>query len=102
MTRVMPTKKTRQERRQIDGKERRRGRAAISPSPEPVPTLLATAERKPPKAIEAEAALFADLGLAEAILDASPILAAVLNEQRQIVYCNRKLTELAGADDPRD
>jgi len=61
-------------------------------------TQFASARRSPPQELEAQARLF-DSGLLRAVLDASTIFVLVVNQNRQIVYCNRAALHLIGAPD---
>lgn len=66
-----------------------------------LPTDFAPAERATPEALERQAQVFAALEMLREFLDASPYGAVVLNAERQIVFANRALADLAGVEDER-
>lgn len=66
------------------------------------PTSFASAKRSPRQDVEKQARVLESFELARDILDASPCATAVLNENRQIIFCNRAWASLAGASDSRE
>ena len=74
-------------------------RSRLKPRPDgvaaPGNTRIAPSRRSPPAEIAAQARVF-ESGLLREALDASTALLLVLNENREIVFCNRAALNLAG------
>ena len=65
------------------------------------PTAYAPARRSPREELERQALTLECSPLAREVLDKSPIAAAILNDNRQVILANRVLLDLAGAIDSR-
>ncbi len=64
-------------------------------------THFAPAERACSDKLRPQIDHFAKTSITSALLDSVPSLLMVLNEQRQVVYTNRALVDLLGAEDER-
>jgi len=62
-------------------------------------TFFAPAERAEDEAVVHDYNLFTSFGQVNELINALPFIAAVLNEQRQVVYGNKPLLELMGFKD---
>jgi signal transduction histidine kinase/FixJ family two-component response regulator len=77
-------------------------RSSPAPGARSLPTQFAPAERSSREEIERQAAYIASSMLAVDVLDKSPCATAVLNQHRQVVFCNRTMLSLAGLSDRRE
>ncbi len=68
-----------------------------APAPVPPATFHAPAPRLETDAIRQQAAGLGDLAGLAALLDCMPDWVMILNEQRQVIFANRKLRDFAGA-----
>jgi len=69
---------------------------------EPARSEFAPAERASPETVDRQSRLVEQSEAVRQLYDAVTEIVVVLNGQRQIVFCNRPLVELAGAKDRRE
>jgi hypothetical protein len=67
-------------------------------NPAPDITEFAPAERASPETIRRQARLLADMPMVQELYDAVNEAVVVLNQQRQIVFCNKHWVNMLGAD----
>lgn len=64
-----------------------------------LPTLFAPAERAPQKELKRQAAFLNDPSILRLMLDAVPDIVLVLNEYRQMIYCNQAMLRFLMLED---